>query len=67
MRDVPLSASGALTRDYINRAVKMREIEGRMAREKKWHGWRLVLVWAGAVGLSVLAWVALWQLIERGL
>ncbi len=69
MRDEPLSSSGALTRDYINRAVKMREIEGRMGREKKWHGWRLLAVWVVAIGLSVWAWVALWNLIfgERGL
>lgn len=65
MRREPLRIEPYLTRDYINRAVKMREIEGRLSRERKWRGWRLAAVWAVMVGASLSVWVAvLWHAVQ---
>lgn len=61
MRDEPLRIEAYLTRDYINRAVKMREIEQRVARDTKMRGWRLVMVWALVIGWSVGVWGLIWQ------
>lgn len=47
LRDRPLRLEQALTRDYINRAEKMREIEGRIGR------------WTDHPMVSVAAWVGL--------
>lgn len=54
LREQPLRLESALTRDYINQAAKMREIEARVSRDR-WHpiwqvfGWVVVgifLTWA---------------------
>lgn len=63
MRDIPLSASGALTRDYINRAEKMRGIEAQIERSRRrskwWRQFRvaaLLVVWGlSAFGLLLAA------------
>lgn len=65
MRMQPLRIEAYLTRDYINRAVKMREIEVRMARDEKMRGWRLAAVWA-VMGVAALGfWAAVWQWVAQ--
>lgn len=54
LREQPLRVEPYLTRDYINRAVKMRELDERLNR--KMTGWRLVGTWmAMFVGSWLLA------------
>lgn len=52
LRDRPLRLEAALTRDYINQAEKMREIERRLNR-KQWHPATMTLLF---VVLGVLLW-----------
>lgn len=55
LREQPLRVEPYLTRDYINRAVKLREIESLMNAQKM-TGWRLVGTWlAMFVGSWLLA------------
>lgn len=42
LREQPLRLERALTQDYINRAVKMREIEERIARDREHPIWAVV-------------------------
>lgn len=60
LRERPLRLEVFLTRDYINRAVKMREIEARLEREQHYRGLKLAAIWAGAIGGS---WALVWLLI----
>lgn len=52
LRDRPLRLEAALTRDYINQAEKMREIERRL-HQMQWHPSAVTL-------LFVLCGVLLW-------
>ncbi len=52
LRDRPLRLEAALTRDYINQAEKMREIDRRMSK-KQWHPMTMTLIF---VLIGVLLW-----------
>lgn len=67
LRIVPLRIEPLLTRDFINRAVKMREIQDCIVKAERRRGWKLVAVWALAIvgswalvgALGYLVWRAL--------
>lgn len=58
LRERPMRLEMWLTRDYINRAQKMREIEARVQRDDKLRGWRLVGVWLLVLGFCIGIWIA---------
>lgn len=55
MRPDPLRLERAMSIDFVNRAVKMREIEERMAREQEHPFWAAVywIVLASVLGLWI--------------
>jgi hypothetical protein len=52
LRERPLRLEPSLTRDYVNRAVKMREIEERLQERR---GWRPLVAWLWMLVLAVAA------------
>lgn len=58
LREQPLRLERALTQDYINRAVKMREIEERIAMERDRPFWTAVFCafWALVIA-SLCVWL----------
>lgn len=56
LRERPLRLEVSLTREYINRAEKMAEIETRL-RQRDWHPMAVVFAWVVA-GL-VVTWALL--------
>lgn len=56
LRERPLRLEVSLTREYINRAEKMAEIEARL-QQRDWHPMAVVFAWA--VAGILITWVLL--------
>lgn len=53
MRNEPLRIEPYLTRDYINREQKLREIRRGLEEQEKYRGWKLV---AWCSGMFFFSW-----------
>ncbi len=60
LRERPFRLEPSLTRDYVNRAVKLAEIKRQMAQQDRWRRWADRLGWAIVVGLFGLAALVWW-------
>lgn len=60
-RRQPLRLEWSLTRDYINRAEKMREIEQRLTRDQVIARLELVAYWTALLGVTGLCGWMYWN------
>ena len=61
LRRQPLRLEWSLTRDYINRAEKMREIEQRLARDQVIARRELAAYWTALLGVAGLCGWVYWN------